>query len=111
MTEDTLDRPEEEAPAEKRPRRWARRLLVGLGVTVLLLAALVAVLYAFGSMMPPSAEARQAYAAQVAAGAEPPVESSFHIPIPGCVCHSPDPVLQVQHESRHVRECADCHSR
>lgn len=102
----------QEAPAARPPRRRRlERVLAGTGVTVGALLLLALLLYQFGSMWPPSAEARAAYAAGVAAGQLPPVGSSFHIPVPGCVCHSPDPVLQVQHESRHIRDCTGCHSR
>lgn len=88
-----------------------KRVLTGIGVTVLVLAAVALVLYNFGSMQAPSAEMRQAYAATVAAGQAPPIEASFHIPIPGCVCHSSDPAQQMQHSTRRIKDCAGCHSR
>jgi hypothetical protein len=102
----------EEPPASpRRPRRVLRRVLKGIGVTALALIALGLLLYYFGSMWTPTAEVRQAYAEGVAAGRVPPIEQSFHIPIPGCVCHSPDPVQQMQHESRRIKDCRSpgCH--
>jgi len=102
-----------EAPAapSKPKGRALKRVLKGVGVTLVVLLALGLLLYNLGSMWVPSAQVRQAYAAGVAGGQVPAIEQSFHIPIPGCVCHSPDPVLQMQHESRHIKDCAGCHSR
>lgn len=88
-----------------------KRVVTGVGVTLLVLGVIAAVLYSFGSMWTPSADVRRSYAAGVAAGRLPPIEGQFHIPIPGCVCHSPDPVLQMQHESRRIKDCRSpgCH--
>jgi hypothetical protein len=88
-----------------------KRVLVGLGVTVTVLAILAGALYLFGGMQPPSAEVRAAYAAEVAAGRQPAIAARFTIPVPGCVCHTDDPVLQVQHSVRRMSECSGCHSR
>jgi hypothetical protein len=85
------------------------RVLTGIGVTLVVLLAAAALLYAFGGMWPPSAEARAAYAAEVAAGRQPAVQGRFTIPVPGCVCHSDDPVLQTQHSTRRISECSGCH--
>jgi len=90
-----------------RIRRW----LIGAGVVVTVLAVAATVLYLFGGMQPPSAEARAAYAVEVAAGRHPAVEARFVIPIPGCVCHSDDPVRQVQHAALRMNECGGCHTR
>ena len=76
------------------------------------LAILAVVLYAYGGPMPASAEAKAAYAAEVAAGRQGAVPlDRFVIPIPGCTCHSDDPVLQVQHSVRRINTCTACHSR
>lgn len=88
-----------------------KRVLILIAATVLVLVAVALVLYNFGSMWTPSADVRQAYAATVAAGQAPPIEASFHIPIPGCVCHSSDPAQQMQHSTRRIKDCAGCHSR
>jgi len=88
-----------------------KRVLVGVGVTLLVLVAVAALLYGYGSMWPPSAEARAAYAVEVAAGRQPEVAARFTIPVPGCVCHTDDPVLQMQHSTRRINECGSCHSR
>ncbi len=87
------------------------RWLIGLGITVVVLAAVAVVLFLFGGMQPPTAEARAAYAVEVAAGRQPAVGARFVIPIPGCVCHTSDPVLQVQHSVLRMSECGACHSR
>ena len=90
-----------------RIERW----LIGTGVVLTVLAVAATALYLFGGMQPPSAEARAAYAAEVAAGRQSAVEARFVIPIPGCVCHSDDPVLQVQHAVLRMNECGRCHTR
>jgi len=92
-------------------RRGVRRALIGAGVAIAALMLAGALLYFFGTMQPPSPESRAAYAAEVAAGRMPAVESRFGIPIPGCVCHSDDPVSQVRHSTRRIAECKGCHTR
>ncbi len=81
------------------------------GVTVLVLLVLGGALGAFGSEQTPSPKAQASYAVLVADGREPAVTPRFHLPVPGCVCHSPDPVLQMQHSTRRLSECGSCHSR
>ena len=102
----------EEPPGPGRRKRplWVR-VLRGIGIALLVLVAVAVLLYNYGSMWTPSAEVRQAYAQGVEQGIVPPIEKEFHIPIPGCVCHSSDPVLQMQHESRHIKDCMNpgCH--
>jgi hypothetical protein len=90
-----------------RIERW----LTGVGITVAVLAAVAAVIFLFGGTQPPSAEARAAYAVEVAAGRQPAVGARFVIPIPGCVCHTSDPVLQMRHSVIRMSECGGCHSR
>ncbi len=94
----------------RRGRRILKRLALALLATLILLAALAVVAYEFGSMEPPSAEMRARYETLRAAGQAPQVpRGGFHVPIPGCKCHSPDPVVQMQHESVPIRECSRCH--
>jgi hypothetical protein len=82
------------------------------GAAVLgLLVAIGGLLFSVGGMWPPSDATKKAYAAEVAAGRQPAIVARFTIPAPGCVCHSDDPVLQMQHSNRRVSECATCHSR
>ena len=98
------------------PRRplWLR-ILRGLGITVasllVVLAAGGALLYNFGGMsgstVPGMAER---YDQMVAEGQAPPIRERFVIPIPGCRCHSSDPVLTVQHSRFHMNECNKCHN-
>jgi alkanesulfonate monooxygenase SsuD/methylene tetrahydromethanopterin reductase-like flavin-dependent oxidoreductase (luciferase family) len=90
-----------------RLRRW----LIGSGAAVFVLVAVAGVLYLFGGEQPPSASVRAAYAAEVAAGRQPALAGRFVVPIPGCVCHSDDPVLQMQHAARRMSECSGCHDR
>lgn len=88
-----------------------RRVLAIAGIVASVFSLTAAALFFFGGMMPPTAPARTEYAAEVAAGRQPAVEARFTIPIPGCVCHSDDPVLQVQHSNLRIRECGGCHKR
>lgn len=98
------------------PARSLRRTLKRIGLTALavvaLFAALGATAYGFGSMEIPSAEMRAQYDALVASGKVAAVKpAGFHIPIPGCRCHSSDPVVTIEHEGYRIRDCASCHSR
>jgi len=88
-----------------------KKFLTGLAVTIGVLVVLAVALYEFGGMWPASGASQTAYAAEVAAGRQPAIESRFTIPIPGCVCHSDDPVLQMQHSNRRMSECKGCHGR
>jgi hypothetical protein len=88
-----------------------KRILIGVAVTLGALAVVALALYAYGGMMPPSEATRAEYAAMVARGEQPAIESRFTIPIPGCVCHTDDPVLQMQHAGRRMSECKGCHAR
>ena len=95
---------------ERAPRRpWWQRALRGLAIAFGVLALLALLLYNFGGMMPPTAEAKTQYAQLQAVGAVKPVPERFHIPIPGCVCHSDNPVLQMEHSTRSMNQCASCH--
>lgn len=98
-------------PPARRRMRWWVRALVGLGVTVALLAAAAASLYFFGGMEAPDPAMSAAYAALVADGKAPEIEWRFTIPIPGCRCHSTDPTLTMQHSVRRLSECSQCHER
>jgi hypothetical protein len=75
------------------------RILWGIGITVAVLFLTGVLLYGFGGMWPPSEASRAAYAAMVARGEQPTLESRFVIPIPGCVCHHDDPVVQMRHSN------------
>jgi len=96
--------------SDEPPAPLWRRLLFGAFVALAVVFFIGAMLYRFGSMAPPSAEARAAYAALEEQGKVPHVtQRQFHIPIPGCTCHSDDPVLVIQHEDRRISECMGCH--
>lgn len=89
---------------------WWQRILVTLFVAFLLLVLAAALAYNFGSMWTPSREARTQYEQVVASGETPPRgDHQFHIPIPGCVCHSKNPVRVMEHEDRRISECQGCH--
>jgi hypothetical protein len=89
-----------------------KKTLIGLAAAVAVLAIVATTLYFFGTMETPSAEMRTAYQAAYAAGQAPAVApTGFHIPIPGCRCHSTDPVLTIEHEGRTISRCSSCHSR
>ena len=93
-------------------RSKLKRTLIGVGVTVAIIAAVAALLFFFGGMETPSAQMRSAYQRLYAAGQAPAVAPvGFHIPIPGCRCHSNDPVLTMQHAGRSMSQCSGCHSR
>lgn len=92
-------------------RPWVRKLVIAgaiLGVFVLILGLTV---YNFGTMMPPSAEAEASYAKLQANGVMPELEKRFGVSIPGCVCHSDNPVITMQHSNRRLSECKQCHGR
>lgn len=99
--------------APRRPR-WMRvltRIGIGIGTAVVLVGVLGALAYNFGGMSGsaiPGIEGQ--YDELVASGQAQPVRQRFVIPIPGCTCHSTDPVLTAQHSVRHMNECVKCHN-
>lgn len=87
-----------------------RGVAIGLGVTIVLLVVLGVLAYNFGGMsgsVHPEVFAQ--YGQMVAAGQRPAIEKRFVIPIPGCQCHSTDPVLTAQHSRYRMSECNRCH--
>ena len=106
---------EAEAPecAPKKPL-W-RRILKGTAITVVTLIIVLIVagvlLWNFGGMSGSvHPELLTQYNQMVASGQAPPIQKRFVIGIPGCQCHSTDPVLTAQHTRRHMNECGACHS-
>jgi hypothetical protein len=91
--------------------RILKRVAIGIGAVVLFLAVAAAALYFFGG---PSGtvypELTPQFDQMVATGQAQPVQKRFVIPIPGCKCHSTDPVLTAQHQRRHMNECGRCHN-
>ena len=68
-------------------------------------------LYNFGGMSGSAVPGvLQQYDRMVAAGQAAPIQKRFVIPIPGCQCHSTDPVLTAQHTRRRMNECDKCHN-
>jgi hypothetical protein len=108
----TAEKPTEEC----RPRRplWLRILRgVGIAMVSLLVIAVVSVLllYNFGGMSGSAVPGVLGqYDQMVAAGQAPAIQKRFVIPIPGCQCHSKDPVLTAQHTRRRMNECDKCHN-
>ena len=87
-----------------------KRIAIGLGVTVVVLALAAVLVYEFGGMsgsVYPDMKPR--FEQMVAAGTAAPIQARFVIPIPGCQCHSTDPVLTAQHSRRRMSECNKCH--
>lgn len=101
---------------ECRPRRplWQRVLKWTAVVMVSTLALVIfagVMLYNFGGMWGSAdSEMKSKYQQLVASGQAPALSRRFVIPIPGCVCHSSDPVLTAQHARRRMRECGKCHN-
>ena len=90
-------------------RAFLRDFGRGFAITIAVIVLLVGVLYLFGGMWTPSSEIRAEYDALVAAGEAEAIPWRFTIPVPGCVCHSDDPVLTMEHAGRRIRECNSCH--
>jgi hypothetical protein len=99
--------------ASKKPLWW--RILKGTAITVSTLAVVLIVagvlLWNFGGMSGSvHPELLAQYDHMVASGQAPPIQKRFVIGIPGCQCHSTDPVLTAQHTRRHMNECGACHN-
>jgi hypothetical protein len=96
-----------------RKPRWKRvlkRIAIGFAVLIGLLVIAAVLVYNFGGMSGSvHPELLTQYNQMVAAGQEPPLHKRFVIPIPGCQCHSTDPVLTAQHSVWHMSECGKCH--
>jgi hypothetical protein len=91
------------------PSPRAKRVLFATFVTFAVVFFIGATLYRFGSMWTPSAETRAEYEQLVSVGRAVAIEQRFHIPLPGCVCHSDDAAVTMAHSTRHISECFGCH--
>jgi len=95
-------------PRWKRVVKWTA---IGIGGTLVLLVVAGVMLYNFGGMWGSVyPELGPQYDQLVASGQAQPLRKRFVIPIPGCQCHSTDPVLTALHSKRHMNECAKCHN-
>ncbi|MDP3629324.1 MAG: hypothetical protein Q8S43_00010 [Actinomycetota bacterium] len=103
----TLQTPETAAPS--RGRRILGRVLLGIWWALIGLVTLGIVLYLFGGMWLRTPEMKSAYDELVLTGQQPAIEAAVVVPIPGCVCHSDDPVAQAQHSVYRIRDCFTCH--
>ncbi|HET6350664.1 MAG TPA: hypothetical protein VFG89_00850 [Coriobacteriia bacterium] len=101
---------EAEAAVEPRTPLW-RSILFGTFVTFAALFFMAVMLYEFGGMSAPDPQLKAQYEQMVAAGYAEPIQARFTIPIPGCKCHSSDPVLTMVHSTRRISECGSCHAR
>lgn len=81
-----------------------KRIGVGAGVVVLVLAAVVVAMFAFGKPMSLQAPPQTAASAVPTGGSDP-----LMVEIPGCVCHSDDPTVVEEHAAYRMSECFDCH--
>ncbi|MBN2840991.1 MAG: hypothetical protein JXP37_08570 [Coriobacteriia bacterium] len=97
---------------------WGRQVLgvmrsiaIGFGATILTLIVIAVLLYFLGGPAGPSREVRDAYAEMEEAGTvwEPAPEPQLVLPIPGCTCHSDDPVAIVHHAEYRLSDCVSCH--
>ena len=99
---------------EPRGPRWKRvlkRIAIGIGITVVFLTVLGFSLYEWGGMSgsaDPTMPAK--YDALVASCQAKPIQARFVIPIPGCTCHSTDPVQTAKHRTYRMSECNRCHN-
>lgn len=95
----------------ERPHWRERFLRIALWTALVLSVLLViaSILYTYGGMERPSPEYESAYARLVSQGVISPIDERFTIPIPGCRCHSDDPVRQIRHSTYRLRECMACH--
>lgn len=84
--------------------RRTRLLVTAVSVTVLVVAAMVAV-YAFGTPQAPTSPIAQS---AVVPEADP--SSPLAIQVPGCVCHSDDPAVVEEHAQYRMNQCFGCHS-
>jgi hypothetical protein len=102
--------------------RLAKRIAVVAASGLFMLAAAAVVVFALGKPTTTQAPLETVVPAQVSSEAtaladgetDPrtaPVDSSdrLAIEIPGCVCHSDDPQLVVDHATRRMSECIECH--
>lgn len=91
-----------------------KRVAVIVGSAMLVTAALVVAMFAFGKPTAPQASSQAAAPAGVApapAVADAPEGGSdpLAVEIPGCVCHSDDPEIVAEHASYRMSQCFDCH--
>ncbi len=84
-------------------------MLRGFLRAAVVLITLGATLYLLGGMWVRTSEMQGAHDQLVETGQSEPVESRLVVPIPGCVCHSDDPVVQAEHSVRRISECMECH--
>lgn len=93
-----------------------RRIAWAMAVVAVIAVAALVFLYVVGT---PSVQAEpspvvqnteEAEAPSSQQAPEPDPSSPLAIQIPGCVCHSDDPVLVKEHESYRMNQCAGCHA-
>jgi hypothetical protein len=94
--------------------RTRKRIVLIVGSAMLVIAALVVAMFAFGKPMTPQASSQAAppgvAATQAPAGAPEGGSDPLAVEIPGCVCHSDDPAVVAEHATYRMSQCFDCHS-
>jgi hypothetical protein len=109
-----VDEPAEKSHVARRRRPGWQKALLGLCIAAAVLAVLGALLYFLGGMGSSANDPamKREYERMVAAGQVQPVQRKFVIRIPGCVCHSTDPVETETHRYYRISECSQpgCHS-
>lgn len=84
-----------------------RRIGIGTGVAVLVLAAVVVAMFAFGK--PTTPQMGEAPTASQQEAAQEASSDQLAVEIPGCVCHSDDHAVVEEHASYRMSECFECH--
>jgi len=111
MTDLTSQTPPAEPRRSARWKRVLKRTLIALAVIVGLLVVAGVLAYEFGGMSGSvHPELLGEYDQLVASGKEPAIQKRFVIPIPGCQCHSTDPVQTAKHQVYRMSECGRCHN-
>jgi hypothetical protein len=90
--------------------RILKRVALAIAGLIVALALVGALLYEFGTMERPSPRMTAAFQRMVAVGQARPVPAVWPaVPIPGCRCHSKDPVQTMLHTTYRIRDCGRCH--
>lgn len=94
--------------------RTRKRIVLIAGSAVLVTAALVVAMFAFGKPVTPQTSSEAAappevVSTQTPVGASGSGSDLLAVEIPGCVCHSDDPAVVAEHASYRMSQCFECH--
>ena len=99
------------APVGPRWKRVLKRTLVTVAAIIVGVVVLGVLLYNFGGMGGTAyPETKAQFEQMVATGQVSALPHRFVIPIPGCTCHSKDPVQTAKHRTYRMSECVRCHA-